>query len=76
MSNYLLKETKHWNLIIDMEIEIVKHVRNPRDLATIFSADDKFLGVFECDEYKLTRKFIEGKGVSMRLYYNHMEPTT
>ncbi|EAR96376.2 alpha/beta fold hydrolase (macronuclear) [Tetrahymena thermophila SB210] len=57
-----------------MEVRVIKNTSFPVDLNTVFSEDDKFLGTFECKEYRLTRKFIEGKGIAMRLYYNHMEP--
>lgn len=57
-----------------MQVEVVRNLVFPRDLAAVFGEDDMFLGVYECTDYRLTRKFIEGTGPAMRLYYNHMEP--
>ena len=46
-----------------------------KDLNLLFEDDtNKFLGTFRTEEYSLTRKYLQGKKIGVRLYYTKMEP--
>ena len=38
-----------------MQVEVVNNLSFPKDLFHVFNEPDKFLGVFECKEYRLKR---------------------
>ncbi|KRX00176.1 hypothetical protein PPERSA_10675 [Pseudocohnilembus persalinus] len=49
-------------------------LEEPSNLQTLFQQEEYFLGVFENEHYKVTRKYIETVGILQRLYYTRLDP--
>lgn len=62
------------SIIIDNFKSSSKNKKWYNDLYSFFERDENFLGVFENDFIRITRKYVDGRKECLRLYYNRIEP--